>query len=120
MLFGEAADEMLLAGPRAVPGVLTRCGYPYVFTDLDPRPRTARTATAALEHHSRSIRPRHVVTTTAGQLSGFEASANVWQWVALSCANQQCSAWMSHCQTWMLSCVYLPVQRFLRCKGVWV
>lgn len=35
VLFGEAADEMLLAGPRAVPGVLTRCGYPYVFTDLD-------------------------------------------------------------------------------------
>ncbi|EHR60127.1 TIGR01777 family oxidoreductase [Saccharomonospora cyanea] len=34
VLFGEAADEMLLAGPRAVPGVLTRCGFSYTFTDI--------------------------------------------------------------------------------------
>ena len=53
------------------------------FTDLDPRPRTARSATAALEHHVRWTRPRHVVSTTGGQLSGYEASANVWQYLGI-------------------------------------
>jgi para-nitrobenzyl esterase len=53
------------------------------FTDLDPRPRSARTAAAALEHHVRWTRPRHVVTTTGGQLSGYEASANVWQFLGI-------------------------------------
>ncbi|MGW9308134.1 TIGR01777 family oxidoreductase [Saccharomonospora azurea] len=35
LLLGEAADEMLLAGPRAVPGVLLRHGFPYAVEDLD-------------------------------------------------------------------------------------
>jgi len=54
-----------------------------VFTDLDPRPRSARTAAAALEHFTHSTSPRHVVTTTAGQLSGFEANANTWQFLGV-------------------------------------
>jgi para-nitrobenzyl esterase len=54
-----------------------------VFTDLDPRPRTARTATAALEHFARSTSPRHVVATTGGQLSGFEANATTWQFLGV-------------------------------------
>jgi para-nitrobenzyl esterase len=53
------------------------------FSDLDPRPRSARTATAALEHHVRWTRPRHLVTTTTGALSGFEASAEVWQFLGI-------------------------------------
>jgi para-nitrobenzyl esterase len=53
------------------------------FSDLDPRPRSVRTANAALEHFSRSISPRHVVATTGGQLSGFEADANTWQYLGV-------------------------------------
>lgn len=53
------------------------------FTDLDPRPRTARTAVAALEHFTRSTSARHVVTTTGGQLSGFEANASTWQFLGV-------------------------------------
>ncbi|WP_024876115.1 TIGR01777 family oxidoreductase [Saccharomonospora piscinae] len=32
---GDAAEEMLLAGPRAVPGVLTSAGFPYSQLNLD-------------------------------------------------------------------------------------
>lgn len=35
VVFGEAADELLLAGPRAVPGVLTEAGFTYTLDDLD-------------------------------------------------------------------------------------
>ncbi|WP_197320428.1 TIGR01777 family oxidoreductase [Saccharomonospora sp. NB11] len=34
-VLGEAADEMVLTGPRAVPGVLTRHGFRYAVEDLD-------------------------------------------------------------------------------------
>ncbi|ARN19046.1 carboxylesterase/lipase family protein [Piscinibacter gummiphilus] len=54
-----------------------------VFTDLDPRPRTARTAAAAVEHFTRASSPRHVVTTAAGSLSGFEADASTWQFLGV-------------------------------------
>ncbi|MGY4827785.1 carboxylesterase/lipase family protein [Sphaerotilaceae bacterium SBD11-9] len=54
-----------------------------VFSDLDPRPRSARTATAALEHFARSTSARHVVATTGGQLSGFEANASTWQYLGI-------------------------------------
>ncbi|WP_277670010.1 DUF1731 domain-containing protein, partial [Saccharomonospora viridis] len=32
---GEAAEETLLTGPRAVPGVLTDAGFEYTLGDLD-------------------------------------------------------------------------------------
>jgi len=54
-----------------------------LFTDLDPRPRAARTAAAAVEHYTRAASPRHVVTTTAGALSGFEADATTWQFLGV-------------------------------------
>jgi para-nitrobenzyl esterase len=54
-----------------------------VFSDLDPRARTVRTTTAALEHFTRATSPRHVVTTTGGQLSGFEATASTWQFLGI-------------------------------------
>ena len=63
--------------------LLTALNGANVFTDLDPRPRTARTTTAALEHFTRSTSARHVVTTTGGQLSGFEANANTWQYLGI-------------------------------------
>ncbi len=53
------------------------------YTDLDPRPRTARTSAAALEHFTRSTGARHVVTTTAGELRGFESSATTWQFLGI-------------------------------------
>ncbi|ARN19047.1 carboxylesterase/lipase family protein [Piscinibacter gummiphilus] len=54
-----------------------------VFSDLDPRPRSARTAAAALEHFGRSMAPRNVVATTGGSLSGFEANATTWQYFGI-------------------------------------
>ncbi|EID53184.1 TIGR01777 family oxidoreductase [Saccharomonospora xinjiangensis] len=42
VLLGEAADEILLRGPRAVPGVLTRTGFPYAFPELDRALSSAR------------------------------------------------------------------------------
>ncbi|HET7793389.1 MAG TPA: carboxylesterase family protein [Rhizobacter sp.] len=53
------------------------------FSDLDPRPRTARAVAAALEHFARSTAARHVVNVTGGQLSGFEASASTWQYLGI-------------------------------------
>ncbi len=54
-----------------------------VFTDLDPRPRIARTAAAALEQFERGNSARHIVATAAGKLSGFEANANTWQYLGI-------------------------------------
>jgi NAD dependent epimerase/dehydratase family enzyme len=34
LLLGEMADEMLLAGQRAVPRVLQESGYQFLYTDL--------------------------------------------------------------------------------------
>ena len=53
------------------------------FTDLDPRARTARTATAAVEHHTRASSPRHEVTTDGGRLSGYQASDGTWQFLGV-------------------------------------
>ena len=63
--------------------LLAALGDAAVFSDLDPRPRSARTAVAALEHFGRSMAPRNVVTTTGGQLSGFEANAGTWQYLGI-------------------------------------
>ncbi len=63
--------------------LMTTLNAANVFTDLDPRPRAPKTAVAALDHFTRSTASRHVVTTTAGQLSGFEANANTWQFLGV-------------------------------------
>lgn len=54
-----------------------------VFTDFDPRPRSARTATAALEQFARDSAVRHQVKTDAGTLSGYEANATTWQYLGI-------------------------------------
>ncbi|MEY4564253.1 MAG: hypothetical protein RLZZ618_3530 [Pseudomonadota bacterium] len=61
-------------------GALNTAG---VFSDLDPRARTARPTAAALEHFARSTSPRNVVATTGGNLSGFEANASTWQYLGV-------------------------------------
>ncbi|MET0332998.1 MAG: carboxylesterase family protein [Rhizobacter sp.] len=76
-------DQTTTAFRTSLTPLLAALNGANVFTDLDPRPRIARTAAAALEHHVRSTGPRHTVTTAAGQLSGFEASANVWQYLGI-------------------------------------
>lgn len=53
------------------------------FTDTDPRPRTATTVKAALEHFSRSTAERKVVATTHGELRGFAADASTWQFLGI-------------------------------------
>ncbi|WP_183025540.1 carboxylesterase/lipase family protein [Variovorax sp. UMC13] len=53
------------------------------FTDLDPRPRTAKGAAAAQEHFARATGARHQVQTTGGGLRGFEASPTTWQYLGI-------------------------------------
>lgn len=53
------------------------------FSDTDPRARQTTSATDALEHFTRSMSPRKVVTTTGGELRGFEANENTWQFLGV-------------------------------------
>jgi para-nitrobenzyl esterase len=76
-------DQSTTAFRTSLAPLLAALNTGNVFSDLDPRPRTARTAAAALDHFARSTAPRHVVTTTAGQLSGFEANATTWQFLGI-------------------------------------
>ncbi len=76
-------DQTTTAFRASLAPLLATLNADNVFTDLDPRPRTARTAVAAAEHFARSTAPRHVVTTTAGQLRGFEANATTWQFLGV-------------------------------------
>lgn len=53
------------------------------FSDTDPRPRTVTTADAAVEHFTRATSVRHLVQTTGGELRGFEADENTWQFLGI-------------------------------------
>lgn len=53
------------------------------FSDSAIRTRTVVTATKALEHFARSTSPRTLVNTNSGQLRGFEADADNWQFLAI-------------------------------------
>ncbi len=53
------------------------------FTDRDPIPRSVVAATDASEHFERSISPRKVVEVEQGELRGFEANANTWQFLGV-------------------------------------
>lgn len=53
------------------------------FTDLDPRPRSARSAGAAVDLFVRATSPRVQVTTGGGELSGFEANESTWQFLGI-------------------------------------
>lgn len=53
------------------------------FADTDPRPRKIVATSDALEHFSRSTSLRIIVSTTGGELSGFEADENTWQFLGV-------------------------------------
>ena len=53
------------------------------FSDTDPRPRTVTQADDALEHFQRSTGERRLVKTTHGELRGFAADADTWQFLGI-------------------------------------
>src|SRR5690554_5225320 len=53
------------------------------FTDTDPRARRVTQAEDALEHFARSTSPRHTVSTTYGEVRGFEANERTWQFLGI-------------------------------------
>ncbi|MCC5809088.1 MAG: carboxylesterase/lipase family protein [Ectothiorhodospiraceae bacterium] len=53
------------------------------FSDSDPRPRAITTASDAVEHFKRSTGNRIVVETRSGELRGFEANADTWQFLGV-------------------------------------
>lgn len=53
------------------------------FTDSNPQPRTVVAASDAAEHFARSTGPRHVVATDTGELRGFEADPDTWQFLGI-------------------------------------
>ncbi|MBU0747903.1 MAG: carboxylesterase family protein [Gammaproteobacteria bacterium] len=63
--------------------LLAKLNSAYVFTDLDPRPRSARTADATLGQFARESAVRHQVTISAGTLSGYEANPATWQYLGI-------------------------------------
>lgn len=66
-----------------IAGVINDLNNGAVFTDTYRSPRTVRDAAKAMEHFTKSSGPRKTVTTVHGQLSGYEADSNTWQWVGV-------------------------------------
>ncbi|WP_101674443.1 carboxylesterase/lipase family protein [Alloalcanivorax mobilis] len=67
----------------SVQGLIAELDDQGAFSDTDPRARKVRDADDALAHFSRSTAARVVVTTTAGELRGFEATADTWQFLGV-------------------------------------
>jgi para-nitrobenzyl esterase len=53
------------------------------FNDTDPRARTAVSTADALAHFSRSTSERVVVTTDSGDVRGFAATEDIWQFLGV-------------------------------------
>ncbi|MCX7982282.1 MAG: carboxylesterase family protein [Syntrophales bacterium] len=53
------------------------------FTDASYRTRTLRSVSQAVAHFQNATATGIVVTTKYGQLRGFEADANTWQWLGV-------------------------------------
>ena len=53
------------------------------FSDTDPRARSVTQADDALEHFQRSTGERRLVETTHGELRGFAADADTWQFLGI-------------------------------------
>ena len=53
------------------------------FSDTDPRPRAIASATDAIEHFQRATNPRITISTTGGELRGFEATEDTWQFLGI-------------------------------------
>lgn len=71
--------------PATLAALLTElnAAEPPLFTDTDPRPRSAVSATAAREHLTRSTGPSKVIETEYGQLSGFQHADGTWAWYGI-------------------------------------
>ncbi|MFC4261178.1 carboxylesterase family protein [Marinobacter lacisalsi] len=67
----------------ALAPVLTALEEDEAFTDSDPRPRAVVSAGDAAEHFRRATSSRHVVATTTGELRGFEADPDTWQFLGI-------------------------------------
>lgn len=76
-------DQPASAFRTSLEPLLARLEQAGAFTDTDPRPRRLVSAEDAQEHFARSTSARHVVDTTAGQLRGFEADENTWQFLGI-------------------------------------
>lgn len=53
------------------------------FSDTDPRARSVTATDDALEHFARATGTRHLVQTTGGELRGFEADTQTWQFLGI-------------------------------------
>ncbi|MEH6564809.1 MAG: carboxylesterase family protein [Halopseudomonas sp.] len=53
------------------------------FSDTDPRTRKVMSAADAQAHFKRSTSERHVVTTEAGDISGFAVDDDTWQFLGV-------------------------------------
>ena len=77
--FAQAPDDFR----AALAPVLSALEDDGAFSDLDPRPRQARDAADARQHFQRGQSPGITVTTTGGELQGFEASDSAWQFLGV-------------------------------------
>ena len=76
-------DQDSTAFRTSLAALMTALNAGSAFSDLDPRPRSVRTAVAAQEQYTRSNSARNVVATAGGQLSGYEANAGTWQYLGI-------------------------------------
>lgn len=77
--FNQSPDQFR----EALQSILTDLENNQAFSDTDPRPRRVRYLDEAVEHFTRSISRRIVVATTGGDLRGFEANENTWQFLGI-------------------------------------
>ncbi|HIQ53729.1 MAG TPA: hypothetical protein EYH51_10770, partial [Pseudomonas pachastrellae] len=67
----------------AIAGLIADLEAAGAFSDTDPRERTVAVASDALEHFQRSTSERHLVSTTGGELRGFAATDDTWQFLGI-------------------------------------
>lgn len=71
------------AADAGVVALLAALNAANVFTDPDPRPRTLRSATAALEHFTRATGERKIIMTQNGAVKGYAANETTWQFLGI-------------------------------------
>lgn len=79
--FDQSTAEF--AADPNVAALLAELNAADVFSDPDPRDRPLRDAEDAMEHLQRSLSPRHIVTTSYGDVSGFEATELTWAYYGI-------------------------------------
>jgi len=76
-------DQATADFATSLAGLMSDLNNGGVFTDTYRGTRSVKTADAALAHFTRSSATRITVTTAYGQLSGYEADADTWQWLGV-------------------------------------